>query len=136
MAGLVCVHVSDGRRRTGLGALRIAAAQVALDDLAARLVIIHGAEGAGDGAHLAPDAQPVMDFLDALIIGADGIYRARLLAPRFIALGAGVGDEACVLMEVKNPDTRFRWIELAFLLVRAGQFALLAAGTFPRIDNQ
>src|SRR5215218_837213 len=55
-AGPVGVDIRDGAGRAGVGAGRVAAAQVALVDLAGVLHIIDGAEWAGDGADLATDA--------------------------------------------------------------------------------
>jgi hypothetical protein len=54
------IHAGDGLGRTGLGAFRIAAAQIALDNLAGVVGVVDSAKGTGDGADLTPHA----DILD------------------------------------------------------------------------
>src|SRR5205085_1222931 len=121
----------DGPGRAGGGAGRVAAAQVAL----ARVLVPgrqreDGAERAGDGAEVAADARLAQHDLGAVDgVDGDGVDRAGLHAPGLVALEAGVGGVAGLLVEDVDADDRARRLEGARLHPGAGQLALHAAGT-------
>src|SRR5690349_13687298 len=99
------------------------------------LHVVHRAERAGDGADLAADAEVVEDDVRAGgYVDLDGLYRAGVQAPRFVALGARVGHPAPSVVEVENLDARFRRVEDLIVLVRAGHLALQAPGALRRVD--
>ena len=95
------------------GALRVAAAEVAFHDLARVLVVVHGAERAGDGADLAADADarrltsmaPVAAFLVIASTGQACMHHAS------VALGAGIGDRAPPMLELEDLDPRLGRVE-------------------------
>jgi hypothetical protein len=118
-----------------MAALRVAAAEIALDHLAAVAVVVDGAEGAGDGAHLAADAHRFQHVLGTgFRVDHDGVHRARLHAPGLVALGAGVGNEAPLVVKGEHLDARLGGIEHALVLERAGHFALQTARALAGVD--
>ena len=133
----VRVHVGDGAGGARLRALGIAAAEITLHDLAAVLVVVDGAEGARDGAHLAADADVVRDFLCAgHHVQRDRLHRARVQAPGLGALGAGVGDRGAAVLEFEYLDARLRRVEYPLVLERARHLALQAARAFLGVDEE
>src|SRR5512140_1607890 len=129
------VDVGDGARGAGFGAGRIAAAEVALLDLAGRLHVVHRAERAGDGADLAADAGVLEDHLGARTeVHHDGFHGTGMQAPRLRALGARVRHLAARLVEIENLDSRFRRGEDPVVLVGTCHLALPATRAFCGID--
>ena len=115
--------------------MRIAAAKIALDDLAGRLRVIDRAERAGDGADFAAHALFIGHHLGAGAgVDADRIDRARAQTPGFVALGTGVWCKSPLVVEGENLDKRSCRVECPGMLERAGHFALETAGTLTRID--
>src|SRR4051794_17181416 len=134
-SGPVRVYISDGTGGACLRAGGVAAAQVALLHLARVLHIVHRAERAGDRADLAADAYVVEHDLRAGgRVDLDRLHRARVQAPRLVALGAGVRDLASSVVEVEHLDARLRRVEDLIVLVRAGHLALQAPGALRRVD--
>ena len=137
IAGPVGADIGDGLCRTGSGAGRITATQVAFDYLFAGRVVIDGAKRAGDGAHLAANADIVVDLNRAgLAVAGQGFNRTGIGAPGFGALGAGIGNGVAAVLEFKHLDARAGRIENAFMLVRTGHFTLQATGALVRINKQ
>src|SRR4051812_2709046 len=131
----VRVDISDGTGGACLRAGGVAAAQVALLHLARVLHIVHRAERAGDRADLAADAYVVEHDLRAGgCIDLDRLHRARMQAPRLVALRAGVGHLASSVVEVEHLDARLRRVEDLIVLVRAGHLALQTTGALRRVD--
>ena len=135
--GPVGIDEGDGAGWAGIGAGRLAAAQVALLHLAGFLDVIDGAEWAGDGADLAADSGGFVHHFGACcLIHRDGLDRARVQAPGLVALGTGVRHFFAGVVEVKHLDARFGGGEGAVVLERTGHFALQTAGAFVCIDVQ
>jgi hypothetical protein len=102
------IHPGDGLGGTGLGAFRIAAAQIALDDLAGVVVVVDSAKGTGDGADLTTDA----DVFKHIFRAGHGIvdnrlHRTGVQAPRLGALGTGIRGEAPLLVKGEHLDPGF-----------------------------
>ena len=74
--------------RAELYALRIAVAEVAFEYLPESRMIRNVAERTCVLAHLAPDAFVVVHYYRAVLIAADGFYRAYLHAGRLFTLQA------------------------------------------------
>ena len=126
---MVGIDIGDGAGRASRGTGRIAAAQIALGDLAGIGVVVHGAEGAGNRTDLAADANVFDNFFGAgLRVDDDGLNRASMQTPGFLTLRAGVRREATFIVEGKDFDTGLAGIEYGLILVRAGHFTLKAAG--------
>ena len=86
-AGMIGIDIRDRIGRTGLGTGRVAAAQITFDHRAGVMVVIDGAERAGDGAHLAADADIADDILGAgQVVEDDRLHRAGVQAPRLGAV--------------------------------------------------
>jgi hypothetical protein len=119
------------------GAGRLAAAQVALLNLAGLLHVVDGAEGAGNGADLATHAGRLVDDLGAGgLVDGDRLHRAGVQAPGLVALRAGIGHFLAGVMEFKDLDTRLGRRVRAVVLERTGHLALHAARAFVCVDMQ
>ena len=135
-ARLLYIGIEDCACRAGFGTGRIAAAQITFDDLAAGGVVIHRTERASDCADFATDTEIVAHDLYTHAVSADGVDGTCLLTPGFIALGAGIRYEACILMKIEYPDARSRRVEHAFIFIGTSQLALFASSAFAGVDNQ
>ena len=136
-AGPVGIDVGDGAGRAGIGTGRLAAAQVALLDLAGFLHVVDRAERAADGADLAADAGAVVDHLGAgHLVERDRFDRAGVQAPGFVALRAGVGHLATGVMEVEHLDAALGRRVGGVVLEGTGHFTLEAPGALLRVDVQ
>lgn len=111
----VSVYVGDGLRWACFRTRRVTTAEVAFDDFASVLAVVHRAEWAGDCAHLAAHADVRENVLRTrLRIDNNGVDRARVHAPGFGALRTGVGRKTAFLMECKDLDARFCRVEDPF----------------------
>lgn len=137
ITGLLGIHEGDGLGGTSLGAGRVAAAQITLVDHAAVDIVIHCAEGTGDGAHLAADTGIGQYLFHAGgFIQHNGFHRTGVETPGLATLGAGVGGKTPAIMKVEYLDPGFGRVEHPLLLERARQFTLQATGAFFRFQLQ
>jgi len=110
---------------TSYRTLGVAAAQIALDDLAGGLVVIDCPERTGDSADLAANADRIENFHGSgFPVHLYCFNGAGMQAPRFIALGAGVGYKAPFFVKGENLYAGLCGIEYSFILVGAGHFTL------------
>ena len=99
VAGGIRIHIGDRLSRAGAGAGRIAATQIAFDHLARAVVIVDGAEGAGDGADLATYTETLVDLLGTGSgIDLDRLGGTGIATPGLVALGTGIGSMIPVMI--------------------------------------
>ena len=111
----VSVYVGDGLRWACFRTRRVTTAEVAFNDFAGVLAVIHRAEWAGDRADLAAHANVCENVLGTRFrIDDDGVDRASVHAPCLGALSTGVGRKTAFFMESKDLDARFCRVEHPF----------------------
>ena len=83
MPGTVGIHVGDSPRWTCFGAIRITAAQIALDHFTGAGVVIDGPERTRDGTYFAADTNAVQYVFGAgSLLNDNCVNRAGLHTPR------------------------------------------------------
>ena len=136
-ASPVGIDESNRACGAGAGAGGVTTAQVALLHFAGLLHVIDGAEWAGNRADFAAYAGGFVNHLGTRgFVNRDGLHRAGMQAPGFIALGAGVGHFFAGLMKLKHLNARLGSGEGAVVLKRTRHLALQAACAFVRVDVQ
>jgi hypothetical protein len=123
--------IADGLCLAETDALRISAAKVAFERLPALFTELHDAEGAGGYAHLAADAEIVVDK-DAvqLFVPVDGFPGAYRHAGWILALLAVHGKMETFLLALDHPDAGECRVADAPVSHRAYHLAFPAAVAF------
>ncbi len=123
--GRVRVDISDCFGRACLRTCRITSAKIAFDHFAGIRLIVHRAERTRNRADLAANTQRIVDHLRPIGINRNRIRRTRLLAPRFIALRAGVRNKPALILKLENLNPGLDRIENTLIFPGTSQYTLI-----------